>query len=37
MRLYDAVGDRAALAPLVDASYVDWNGGQVDRDQRRPI
>jgi tetratricopeptide (TPR) repeat protein len=31
MRLYEASGDRAALAPLVDASYADWNGGQVDR------
>ena len=31
MRLYDAVGDRAALAPLVDASYADWNGGKVTR------
>ena len=31
MRLYEATGDRAAWKPLVDASYVDWNGGQVDR------
>jgi predicted Zn-dependent protease len=31
MRLYEALGDRAALAPLVDASYADWNGGRVDR------
>ena len=31
MRLYDAVGDRAALAPLIDASYADWNGGKVTR------
>jgi tetratricopeptide (TPR) repeat protein len=31
MRLYDAVGDRAAVAPLVDASYADWNGGKVAR------
>ena len=31
MRLYDSVGDRAALAPLVDASYADWNGGKVAR------
>ena len=31
MRLYDAVGDRAALAPLIDASYADWNGGKVPR------
>jgi cellulose synthase operon protein C len=33
MRLYDAVGDRAALAPLVDASYGDWNGGKVARNR----
>src|SRR3954447_8989703 len=31
MRLYEATGDRAAWKALVDASYVDWNGGQVDR------
>ncbi|HSS38367.1 MAG TPA: hypothetical protein VLT58_06325 [Polyangia bacterium] len=31
MRLYEEVGDRAALAPLIDASYADWNGGRVDR------
>jgi cellulose synthase operon protein C len=31
MRLYEEVGDRAALAPLIDASYADWNGGHVDR------
>ena len=31
MRLFDAVGDRAALAPLIDASYDDWNGGKVTR------
>jgi tetratricopeptide (TPR) repeat protein len=31
MRLYDSVGDRAALAPLIDASYADWNGGKVTR------
>jgi len=31
MRFYEATGDRAAWKPLVDASYVDWNGGQVDR------
>jgi tetratricopeptide (TPR) repeat protein len=31
MRLYDAVGDRGALAPLIDASYADWNGGKVAR------
>jgi tetratricopeptide (TPR) repeat protein len=34
MRLYEEVGDRQALAPLLDASYADWNGGRVDR--RRP-
>jgi Tfp pilus assembly protein PilF len=33
MRLYDAVGDRAALAPLIDASYADWNGGNVARNR----
>ena len=31
MRLLDATGDRAALAPLVDASYADWNQGRVSR------
>ncbi len=31
MRLYEATGDRAGWKPLVDASYLDWNGGQVDR------
>jgi tetratricopeptide (TPR) repeat protein len=31
MRLYEAVGDRGALAPLVDASYADWNDGKVAR------
>ncbi len=31
MRLYESVSDRPALAPLLDASYADWNGGQVDR------
>ena len=31
MRLYETTGDRAAWKPLVDASYVDWNGGQIDR------
>jgi cellulose synthase operon protein C len=29
MRLYEATGDRAAWKPLVDASYADWNGGQI--------
>jgi tetratricopeptide (TPR) repeat protein len=33
MRLYDAAGDRAALAPLIDASYADWNGGKVSRNR----
>jgi tetratricopeptide (TPR) repeat protein len=33
MRLYDAVGDRAALAPLIDASYGDWNGSKVARNR----
>jgi tetratricopeptide (TPR) repeat protein len=33
MRLYDLVGDRAALAPLIDASYADWNGGKVARNR----
>ena len=33
MRLYAAVGDRAALAPLVDASYSDWNGGNIARNR----
>ena len=37
MRLYELTGDRAALAPLIDASYDDWNGGKVDADPpRRP-
>jgi tetratricopeptide (TPR) repeat protein len=31
MRLYDGAGDREALAPLIDASYADWNGGKVAR------
>jgi Tfp pilus assembly protein PilF len=31
MRLDALVGDRAALAPLLDRSYADWNGGRVDR------
>ena len=33
MRLYDGSGDRAALAPLIDASYSDWNGGKVARNR----
>src|SRR4051794_16371880 len=33
MRLYDAVGDREALKPLIDASYTDWNGGGVARNR----
>jgi cellulose synthase operon protein C len=31
MRLLDATGDRAALAPLLSASYDDWSSGHVDR------
>jgi Tfp pilus assembly protein PilF len=31
MRLYAGLGDRAALAPLVDRSYADWSGGRVDK------
>jgi tetratricopeptide (TPR) repeat protein len=31
MRLYAATGDRAALAPLIDRSYADWNDKRVDR------
>jgi Tfp pilus assembly protein PilF len=31
MRLYAAVGDRAALAPLIDRTYADWNGRRVDK------
>ncbi len=31
MRLYETVGDTAAAAPLVEASYGDWNAGKVDR------
>jgi cellulose synthase operon protein C len=31
MRLYETVGDRDALAPLVDVSYADWNAGSVAR------
>ncbi len=31
MRLYETVGDRDALAPLVDVSYADWNAGAVAR------
>jgi Tfp pilus assembly protein PilF len=30
MRLYALVGDKAALAALLDRSYADWNGGRVD-------
>jgi cellulose synthase operon protein C len=33
MRLLDATGDRAALAPLLSASYDDWSAGRVDRTQ----
>ena len=31
MRLLDATGDRAALTPLLSASYDDWSSGRVDR------
>ena len=31
MRLYETVGNTAAAAPLVEASYGDWNAGKVDR------
>ncbi len=31
MRLYDATGNRAALGPLLSASYDDWSAGRVDR------
>jgi Tfp pilus assembly protein PilF len=31
MRLDALVGDKAGLAPLLDRSYADWNGGRVDR------
>ncbi|HTA21450.1 MAG TPA: hypothetical protein VK989_19290, partial [Polyangia bacterium] len=31
MRLDALVGDRAALAPLIERSYADWNGGGIDR------
>jgi Tfp pilus assembly protein PilF len=34
MRLDALVGDRAALAPLLERSYADWNAGRVDR--KRP-
>jgi tetratricopeptide (TPR) repeat protein len=30
MRLLALTGDRPALAPLLDRSYADWNGGHVD-------
>src|SRR4051812_38869653 len=33
MRLYDDVGDRDALKPLIDASYTDWNGGNIARNR----
>jgi tetratricopeptide (TPR) repeat protein len=33
MRLLDATGDRAALAPLLSGSYDDWSAGRVDRTQ----
>jgi tetratricopeptide (TPR) repeat protein len=31
MRLDAVVGDKVALAPLLERSYADWNGGRVDR------
>jgi predicted Zn-dependent protease len=31
MRLLELIGDHAALAPLITASYDDWNGGKVSR------
>ncbi len=31
MRFDALVGDKAALAPLLDRSYADWNGGRIDR------
>lgn len=31
MRLLETIGDRDALAPLIDASYADWNAGRVAR------
>jgi Tfp pilus assembly protein PilF len=31
MRLYASIGDRAALAPLIDRTYADWNGRRVDK------
>jgi tetratricopeptide (TPR) repeat protein len=33
MRLLETTGDRAALAPLMSASYDDWRTGRVDRTQ----
>ncbi|HVR60827.1 MAG TPA: tetratricopeptide repeat protein [Polyangia bacterium] len=31
MRLYEATGQRGALAPLIDRSYDDWKKGRVNR------
>jgi tetratricopeptide (TPR) repeat protein len=31
MRLLALVGDRAALAPLIDRTYADWNARRVDK------
>jgi tetratricopeptide (TPR) repeat protein len=31
MRLYEAIGERAALGPLIDRTYEDWKRGRVDR------
>jgi tetratricopeptide (TPR) repeat protein len=33
MRLLELTGDRGALAPLLTASYDDWNGGKVGRNR----
>ena len=31
MRVYEASGERSALAPLIDQTYQDWKQGRVDR------
>ena len=31
MRLYEATGQRGALAPLIDRSYDDWKSGRVNK------
>lgn len=33
MRLYETVGDRSALAPLIDRTYEDWKRGRVNRNR----